>query len=223
MMQNDSTMNAGLQRLTRFITGTGSVIDIGASDGHWTRLAMQHMPGYEFLLVDANKTHESALRHLHKESGANYKICAAGDTDGEINFFISDDVYGGSASYSEFPQENNHVVPMYKVSTLAHRHKHELPPPYILKLDTHGFEVPILQGAVEILEQTEAIIIEVYNFHLSEGCLTFHEMCNFLQKKGFRCVGLADPMYRQYDDAFWQMDLFFIRSDHNAFNYIHYK
>ena len=33
--------------------------------------------------------------------------------------------------------------------------KRKLRPPYLLKLDTHGFEIPILEGAKEIISKAE--------------------------------------------------------------------
>ena len=81
--------------------------------------------------------------------------------------------------------------------------------PFLLKLDTHGFEVPIFEGASETLRQTALIIVETYNFHLNAGTLRFPEMCDYLAKKGFRCIDMSDPGYRPKDGTFWQMDLYF--------------
>ena len=38
-----------------------------------------------------------------------------------------------------------------------------LPGPYMIKLDTHGYEVPILCGATETLRNTNLLVIETYN------------------------------------------------------------
>ena len=88
-----------------------------------------------------------------------------------------------------------------------------------VKLDTHGFEVPILIGAAETLKQANVVIIEVYNFKLTEPCLRFHEMCTHMESLGFRCYDMADPMLRQRDRALWQMDLFFAPSASPIFRY----
>jgi hypothetical protein len=81
--------------------------------------------------------------------------------------------------------------------------------PYLLKLDTHGYEVPVLIGASHVLTHTELLIIEAYNFTLGPGSLRFHELCAWLEARGFRCCDLADPMRRPHDGTLWQMDLAF--------------
>ena len=92
-----------------------------------------------------------------------------------------------------------------------------------MKLDTHGFEVPILEGAVRTLAETEVILIECYTFRIAPACLTFAEMCRYLGERGFRCIDLGDPLYRPHDDALWQMDLVFVRKDRPEFSYLGYR
>jgi hypothetical protein len=89
--------------------------------------------------------------------------------------------------------------------------------PFIIKFDTHGYEVPILSGAQKTLENTAYIIMEVYNYRHTDGTLLFYEMCEHLDSLGFRCFNLADPMQRSIDNSLWQMDLFFARKDNKVF------
>ena len=63
--------------------------------------------------------------------------------------------------------------------------QHQLRPPFLIKLDTHGFEVPILKGAQETLQQTNLLVIETYNFQLQPTSLRFHEMCSYMEFGGF--------------------------------------
>jgi hypothetical protein len=95
--------------------------------------------------------------------------------------------------------------------------------PYLLKFDTHGFELPILKGALKTLQDTAVVVMECYNFRIAPECLTFHEMCAYLGGLGFRCIDLVDPMYRPHDDALWQMDLVFLRQTRPEFTYTEYR
>jgi len=36
--------------------------------------------------------------------------------------------------------------------------------PYLIKLDTHGVEIPILNGSAQTLKDTNVLVVEVYNF-----------------------------------------------------------
>jgi hypothetical protein len=71
-----------------------------------------------------------------------------------------------------------------------------------LKFDTHGYELPILKGARQTLNKTSLIIMEAYNFKISDHALRFHEMCAYMECLGFRCFDIADPMLRDYDKSF---------------------
>jgi hypothetical protein len=98
-----------------------------------------------------------------------------------------------------------------------------LPGPYLLKFDTHGYEIPILAGCRGVLENTAAIIMETYNFQLTPDSLRFHEMCAHLEGLGFRPADIAEPMLRAHDRAFWQVVMLFLRADADMFQYEHYR
>ena len=84
-------------------------------------------------------------------------------------------------------------------------------------MDTHGFEIPIFEGASEILNETNLVVVETYNFNIAENSLRFHKICEYLESKGFRCIDICDPLFREKDLALWQFDLFFIRENHPVF------
>ena len=201
-----TTMDAALMRVaTRGAVAT--IIDVGASNGSWTRMARHHFPSANYLLIEAQANpHEPALRALKAQhQRIDYVIAAAGDAQGSVHFDATD-AFGGAASHE--PAKNNDiVVPMTTVD--AEVASRQLPPPYLLKLDTHGFEVPILHGAKRTLEHTSVLVVEAYNFELQPGCLRFHELCEFVEQRGLRCIDLVDIMHRPKDGALWQFDLFF--------------
>jgi hypothetical protein len=95
--------------------------------------------------------------------------------------------------------------------------KRHLAPPYLLKLDTHGAEVAILERARSVLKRASLLLIESYNFELSETSLRFNEMCAHLEAQGFRCVDLCEPLFRPSDQALWQIDLFFAPASERLF------
>lgn len=215
-----STMANGLRALARRGHTVNTVVDIGASTGIWSDRLMPHFPDSRYLLIEAQPVHEPALReYCRRHPNAEYVLAAAGEKRGQI-FFDASDPFSGQASPTARTAAH---VPVPVTTVDAEVAARSLRGPYLLKFDTHGFEVPILRGAAETLARTEVIIMECYNFRISPECLTFDEMCGYLGERGFRCIDLLEPMYRLHDGAFWQMDLVFVRGDRPEFSYNGYR
>lgn len=207
-----SQQNA-LQRIKTNGLLINTVIDVGASDGRWSSIAQKAWPSTACFLIEANAVHASSLQQLKsKNSNIDYVIVAAGDTNGRI-YFDAEDPFGGAASL--IPSAGTTSVPVNKIDTLVAERK--LEPPFLVKLDTHGFEIPILRGAEETLKKTNLIVVETYNFKLTSDSLRFYEMCAYMEKAGFRCVDLSGILHRPSDSAFWQMDLYFIPASNRLF------
>lgn len=213
------TMKSALSGLARRGHDIKSIIDIGASDGRWSSGASEFFPGASFLLVEAQAMHESGLLDFcQSHKSADYVIAVAGESRGSIHFDASDP-FGGIASATAF-SDNDVELP---VTTIDHEvASRSMPRPFLIKFDTHGYELPILNGATETLKNTDVIVMECYNYRITEGCLLFDEMCRHMKTLGFRCIDMVDPMYRPYDHTFWQMDLVFVRSDRFEFDYVKY-
>jgi FkbM family methyltransferase len=213
------TMAQALNSLAR-THKINTIVDIGASDGRWSLLAMKTYPASGYLLVEAQPVHEQSLKHfVSLHNNCQYVLAAAGDKEGEI-YFDANDPLGGQASYKPYPT-NNIIVPVTKIDTETK--KRGMQGPYLLKFDVHGFEVPILKGSSETLLQTEVVIMECYNFKIGEECLLFYEMCSYMKELGFRNIDLVDPLWRPHDNALWQMDLVFVREDRPEFSYLGYE
>jgi FkbM family methyltransferase len=215
-----ATMEGAFRALVHRKHAFKTVIDIGASNGSWSAALMRHFPDCHYLLVDAQPVHEKALQAFcAAHPNAQYVLAAAGEKPGQIFFDVADPL-GGQASYTPHSAADIRVPVVALDLEVAAR---KLEGPYLLKFDTHGFEVPILKGAAATLDEAEVVIMECYNFRIAPEALTFDEMCRYMAEKGFRCVDLADPMHRPYDDSFWQMDLVFIRSDRPEFSHLRYR
>lgn len=212
-------MRGGFQRVRFQNTAIASIIDVGASDGRWTCDCLTYFPNARYLLIEALAVHEPKLQALQNAfPNVEYVIAAAGDHEGQAHFFQTADPFGGVTSHEAFNQFDI-AVPSTTLDIQVAQHR--LPPPYCIKLDTHGFEVPILEGATQTLRETELIVVEVYNFDFprAEPNLRFHQMCAYMESKGFRCSDLVDPIYRAKDYLLWQMDLFFVPSTRAEFEY----
>jgi FkbM family methyltransferase len=208
------SLSAALQRSLQRDVTPATIIDVGASNGCWSKAAHRFFPEANFLLIEAQEEHRPSLEHFHRNvPNCNLLFAAAGDIDGSA-YFDADSLFGGLAAH-ETVGNNCITVPMVTIDEAVRQFV--LPPPYLLKLDTHGFEVPILKGAKNTLVKSSLVIIECYNFKLTVDSLKFHEMCIFMESNGFSCIDISNPMHRPSDQAFWQMDLFFIPSSSAPF------
>jgi len=183
----------------------GTWIDVGASDGSWSLGARRHFPAAQFLLFEPLAERAAALEALKARHGFHPVNAAAGARPGTVEFSVDPALDGSGVAAAGTTATR--TVPVETVDrAIAAR---QLPGPFGLKLDTHGYELPVLEGAAATLQQASLLVIEAYNFTLVPGCLRFPELCAWLEARGFRCCDLADPMRRPRDGALWQMDLAF--------------
>jgi FkbM family methyltransferase len=206
------TLDGALARCVARATPVRTIIDIGASNAQWSRIAARHYPAARFHLLEAKTLHKPGLDAFVKENPrASYELAAVSDSVGTTWFYPSDDPWGGHVS----GERVEGAVEMTMTSVDAEVEKHALEAPFFLKFDTHGHESQILAGAARTLERTSLIVMEVYNFRHEPF---FAERTLQLADLGFRCVDLCDPMYRSRDGALWQMDLVYAREDDPVFD-----
>ncbi len=203
-----------LGQMARRGVQVGTVFDIGASDGRWSAMAMRHFPHARFLGIDPLIEREPALQKLKlRNANFDYVLAVAGEEpNGTVELAVTEDLDGSTVGGGEGAKRK---VAAYSLDHLVE--SRDLPGPFLLKFDTHGFEVPIMNGAERTLAKTDYIVMECYNYRHTPDTLLFPEMCDLLKTKGFRCFNLAEPLQRPTDRALWQMDLFFAREDDAIF------
>jgi FkbM family methyltransferase len=145
-----------------------TVIDVGCADGNFF-LELFHkgvFSGAVPLNIDANACYEDSLRAIQKVVGGHYRICAVTDHVGSVEIINSVHPYWSSL----LPEDNLYwervnklsatksIVPATTLDTL--KKELELRPPFLLKLDVQGSEKSALQGAAELLQDTNAVICE---------------------------------------------------------------
>lgn len=224
------------QRFARFFTSAGialgrirdrgvsiaTILDVGAYDGRWSAGALQYWPGARCHLIEANSSCEPGLAVAARaHPNFSYVLAAAGKEVGTAKFRVSGHG-GGSMASGELTCDEYHVE--VALTTLDKEvERCGLPGPFLIKLDTHGYEAPILKGAGSVLERTNLVVIETYVFDIAPESLKFFEICSLMEGLGFRVIDLSEPLWRPYDKSLWQMDLFFVRKERPEFTYNRYK
>ena len=218
--QREFKMASAVQRIRKHDIPINSIIDIGASNGKWSVEMTRIFPEALFLAIEPLIERKRELEKVKNTySNFDYVLCVAGEKDGqEVTLAVSDDLDGSTVGGVT---EKFRKIPVRTIDSIIAEKK--LEGPFLLKLDTHGYEIPILSGARNTLMETNVVIMEVYNFKISEHTMRFHEMCLYMEELGFRCYDMADPMLRLYDGAFWQMDIFFCRDNSKIFSHLQYR
>ncbi|MFY9984846.1 MAG: FkbM family methyltransferase [Chthoniobacterales bacterium] len=203
-------LDHALRRLQGHQIEIASLIDVGASNGSWSKTFARYFPGRHHLLIEANELHLPLLTKVCQENpNWHYALAAVGGKNEEL-FFDASDPLGGHLS-KHLHNENYRPYTSTTIDDLLA--KQSLPGPYMIKLDTHGVEVPILTGSANALKQTNALVIEAYNFSFSEPAVPFWDLCRHLFELGYRPLDVFDLLHREVDNAFWQFDILFVRSD----------
>jgi FkbM family methyltransferase len=212
-----ATMQEGLRWLSSHNFHFKTVLDVGASDGCWSKDCMKYFPMADYILFEPQPVHSDALDKFAQSCGKNVKIIkkAVGATIGDT-FFDAKDPFGG-ALLQENKDSYTIKVEMTTIEDSVSQIDDERP--YLMKLDTHGYEKSILEGAGKTLEKIDVLIIEAYNYKFTNEGLLFWELCAYLSDRGFRPIDLVDVDHRKFDNSLWQMDLFFIRNAWEGFNY----
>ncbi len=184
--------------------GVASVIDVGANEGQWAGMVLER--GYAGPLLSLEPGSE-AFRALTARASAHppwlVERCAAGAAPATLTLNVAGGTYASSflptaswvAEGSELARASSEDVQVEPLDHIVARHA--LPGPYLLKVDTQGFEREVLAGASSVLGRTVALEIELSFRSLYAGQPPAHEMLALIDDLGFGLVGLypgyADP------------------------------
>ena len=191
-------------RLTRGLADEGpsfgTVIDVGANVGQFSRAALATWPGADVIAFEALPEAASLLRaHLGAFGNFHLHEVALGASDGTIQFHPH--TYSPSSSLLPIAKDAEdryawaNERPAIEVqlcrldNALADR---ALRRPVLLKLDVQGFELEVLAGAETTLRLTDALLIEASFVRFYEGQPLFGEVHATLEKLGWRLIRPLD-------------------------------
>lgn len=183
--------------------------DIGAARGDWGTVVKKQYPDADLHFFEAAPVWEAGLIKIAADLPGNNSVnmMAVGDSIGTTNFrFDPKNVYGGAIVNQ--PGENTIEV---KKSTLDQIiQDRPLEGRFALKLDTHGAEQMILNGATEFMKRCDFVIFETYNFGPATRRLG-QMLVLFEERFGLDLIDMAEPLWRPKDNALWQLDCYLVR------------
>jgi FkbM family methyltransferase len=197
------------------------VIDVGASDGQWTRHCQRVFPNAAYFLVEARDTHEKALRAFRIESpNIDFAICTLGSqTQTAAIYEHGNQTSVLTSEYADAPQTTCTTVELKTLDTLIT--PKQLTGPTIIKLDVQGYELEVLRGGERLLEtpHVQFLLAEVSMRRIYDSAPLAHEVIQFAADHDFRIFDICSYCPRPHDQELAQCDVLFARNACKLFDY----
>lgn len=200
-----------------------TVIDVGANDGGYGKLLRRGK--YEGVIISFEPLEAAHEKLLHAAArDPNWLIAprmAIGSSNGEIEVNVA----GNSTSSSILPMRTLHetAAPLSRyvgTEKTPLRKLDDVAIPLIqsgnnllLKIDTQGYELPVLEGAEVILKKVRGIQVELSLVPLYDGQTLYKDMIDWLAMRGFELWSVMPGFVDQSKGRMLQMDGIFFRDD----------
>jgi FkbM family methyltransferase len=205
------------------LAGIDTVFDIGANSGQFASKIREY--GYTGTIVSFEPL-SSARNDLIRVASRDpawlvHRQAAIGDRDGETTIYIS----GNSVSSSILPMlqlhsnaaaESGYIdserVPLARLDSVAGSYlTHETK--LFIKIDTQGYEWPVLDGASETLRKARGLACELSLQQLYGGQRLWRDIVDRLDDEGFILYALQKGFTNLRTGQTLQMDGIFLRPD----------
>ncbi|MCW7537972.1 FkbM family methyltransferase [Aquabacterium sp. A7-Y] len=204
--------------------GVDLILDVGANTGQYALKVRQG--GYRGRIVSFEPLAEAHARlKLNARGDEAWQVheqCAVGEASGEVDIHVA----GNSQSSSILPMLAAHadaaphsmyvsaqktaVIPLDAVFEAYANGSRAV----FLKIDTQGYEWPVLQGAARSLERVVGVQLELSLVPLYEGQRLWEFFVEDLQQRGFQLWSLLPGFTDPRNGRTLQVDgVFFRRSD----------
>nr|WP_283937765.1 FkbM family methyltransferase [Sphingomonas hankyongi] len=183
------------------------ILDVGAFEGNWTKLARSIWPRARITMIEGNDQKLELLKKVGLSAEAHLELVLLGaDDDQEVQFSVME---SGSSVYAEHsPVERKSVVKKTKrLDSVIDGGE----PIDLIKIDVQGYELEVLRGGPAILERTEAVLIEISLIEINEGAPLLHEVVQFMADNGFLTFDVLELHRRPLDGAMNQLDILFLK------------
>jgi len=198
------------------------VLDVGANDGGYVKhLRQGGYTGQVISFEPLTQAHAALCRAA--DADPQWTVaprCALGNDNTEVDIHIA----GNSTSSSLLPMLDAHVdaapqsavvaterVPVHRLDDLTLPTLQRAQRPY-LKIDTQGYEMPVLQGAQDTLRRCAGVQVELSMQPLYAGQTLYRDVVAWLEAQGFELWHLVPGFFDQHSGRLLQMDGVFFRT-----------
>jgi FkbM family methyltransferase len=186
------------------------ILDVGASNGRWTREIVKTFPDATVFLFEPGTayTHEMQATLDSHERLKLFPI-AIGERDGPVTFHVHPDPQGSTTvDWQEGNFATPITVPMRTIDSLIK--EGAIAPPDLIKMDIQAGELAALKGAIATLPGVRALHLETWVMQGYGGRIPLlMDLMIFLQRLHFRLFDLGTE-FRTDAGALYSIDACFV-------------
>lgn len=188
------------------------VFDIGAYNGEFSDFCTHLWPT---VCVHAFEGLPDKIDFLQRKfEGSNVRIVPnlVGESNRENVEFFADET-ASSVLYSDEVYSKKKLVRQKMISLDAYIEESSSSAPTLLKIDTQGYEFPIIKGCERNLNDIDVFIIETNFIEVYHHSANASEVIGHLYERGFVIYDICEIHRRPLDQALVQVDFMFVKKD----------
>ena len=211
-----NSLEGVLEQARRVGLTPGTVIDVGAAFGIFSRECHKIFPDAHYVLVEPIEEYLPVLsKVMNALSRATNVTAVVAAEDGRTFLNVHHDLVGSSL-YREVEEGTDIDGVRREVRAITLDRlvgERNAPPPFLIKVDVQGAELDVLAGGQKTLAGTEYVLLEVSLFHFFHQGPAFCDVVAYMKSKGFVPYDIYGLQYRPLDGALSQIDIAFVKED----------
>lgn len=198
------------------------IMDIGAFDGSTAIQFSKAFPEAKILAFEANpETFPIAQKNCASYKNISVLNFAVSDKKETLDFFVTNN--GVSSSLNEINVSDKHtkdynnelnIKTKLSVNAVPLDEYADLGKILLLKIDTQGHELKVIEGAKEILKKTEFVLVEMANHNVYKNGCQYFEVDEALRKNNFKLHNII-VSFRTNGIAVSEYDAVYINKTYN--------
>jgi FkbM family methyltransferase len=188
-----------------------TVVDLGVADG--TPAIYAAFPDAKYYLIEPLEEFRPVLDRLKAKLDAQVVLAAGGDSNGEIHINVHDDLSGSSLFLQAEGSTLDGARRRVRVVRLDSILPASIARPALVKIDTQGAELAILEGLGARVDDIDMFIMETSLLAFRRDTPTLAEVVRNLDDRGFSVYDILEGHVRVLDGALAQVDLVFVPKD----------
>jgi FkbM family methyltransferase len=183
------------------------ILDIGANIGQFYKLVKNTFPNSYVFSIEASDACEPYLKQLTSD----YYIGMLTKDNNEYDFYSikNNPTNTGNSIYRELTHfYSNDQINIIKKKGIKLDDLFEIDSEFdLIKIDTQGSELDIIQGGINLCSKAKGIVLEVSLIQYNENAPLYDEVINFMKSIGFKKESILGE---HYNHGSHQQDILFI-------------